>query len=206
MNAIKKHFPAKPFIWGLIAGILVMRILLTGSIVDLSALASHDAHYDANGEFHIHADFAAYINGQKLDLTAKKYMSAKNQVLAENVHLHDGKDNVIHFHAPGITLPVFFQSLGFTLTNDCFTTDQDKKYCTDDSHVLRLYVNRQPVQDLAHYVPKDADQLLLYYGAPDSPDITKELDSVTDEACIYTGSCPERGIAPPESCGLTCTI
>ncbi len=155
---------------------------------------------------HVHADFVVVINDQRINLSEEKYQSSVRQVLHKNVHLHDGDDHVVHRHAEGITYGEFLQSLGFTLTNECLTNDAGEKFCTDENNVLALYVNEVPQTVLTEYIPQEENKVLLYYGTRNNPKLREYLNTVTDESCIYSGTCPERGTAPAESCGLTCEI
>lgn len=161
-------------------------------------------YYD--DEVHVHADFLIYINDQKIDLTDPKYQSSAEQILHKNVHLHDDEDNVVHRHAEGITFAEFLNSVGFTLTNDCLTLDTAEAFCNNETQVLMLYVNKEPYVDISSYIPQEEDQVLLYYGTKGNPNLNQYLDSITNDSCIYSGTCPERGVAPAESCGLTCEI
>ncbi len=113
---------------------------------------------------------------------------------------------MIHLHAEGINLKVFFESLGFTLTNDCITTDTGDEFCSDDNNVFTLYINGQAHEDIVNYVVSDTDQIMLYFGEANPPGLEQYLAEVTDRACIYSGLCPERGTPPPEECGLTCEL
>ncbi len=155
---------------------------------------------------HVHSDFMIYINDQQIDLTDEKYQSSTNQILHKNVHLHDGEDNVVHRHAEGVTFSEFLGSLGFTLTNECLTDPTGMSFCSDANNVLTLYVNKIPKTILTEYIPEEEDQILLYFGTRDNPKLSEYQSSITDESCIFSGTCPERGIAPAESCGLTCEI
>lgn len=157
-------------------------------------------------EVHVHANFSFYILNNRVDLTAEKYQSSPESIKHPSMHFHDGVDTVLHRHAEGITLGEFMKSLGITLTSSCVTLDTQEEYCTDAHNVLRLYVNGTVVQDPASYVTQEKDRLLLYYGAPGDPIISELLMGVTDDACMYSGTCPERGNPPFESCGLTCEI
>lgn len=155
---------------------------------------------------HVHADFLIVIDDAKIDLTDEKYQSSAQAIRHKNVHLHDGDDNVVHRHAEGITFAEFLGSLGFTLTNDCLTNDAGGLFCTNNEKSLVLYVNEKPLTDVTGYIPQEEDQILLYYGALTNPKIAEYLNAITDESCIFSGTCPERGIAPAESCGLTCEL
>ena len=166
---------------------------------------SHDYGLGTEG-FHVHADFLVVANGEKIDLTDDKYMSVAKRVLHPGVHLHDNKDNIIHFHAPSISLVEFIESISLSLTPECLTVEEEK-FCTNDTSVLRLYVNEvDRTAEISTYEPQDNDRVLLYYGDPTESVIAPWLEAVTDRACIYTGTCPERGTAPAEECGLTCEL
>lgn len=155
---------------------------------------------------HVHSDFAFYVLGNKIDLTSEKYQSSSENTKHKTIHFHDGFDNVIHRHAKEVTFTDFLSSIGFTLTNTCLTMDTGTELCTDATNTLKLYVNGRPKTDVATYIIKEEDQILLYYGDPKSPDIIKYQEQITEDSCLYSGNCPERGDPPAESCGLTCEI
>jgi hypothetical protein len=188
----------------LIALVLIAIFATAGALYYAYLYHNPFTYYD--DEVHVHADFIIVVNDEKLNLTADEYQSSIKQVLHKNVHLHDGDDHVVHRHADGITFAEFLSSLGFTLNNECLTDDNDVKYCTDTENVLTLYVNKTPITLATEYIPQEEDQILLYYGRRDNDKLGEYLDSITDESCIYSGTCRERGTAPAESCGLTCEI
>jgi hypothetical protein len=157
-------------------------------------------------EVHVHADFAFYILGQKIDFTTEKYQSGTTSTKHKSIHFHDGNDDVIHRHAEGITLSEFLVSIDVILTNTCLTLDTGTTYCTDEKNVLILFVNGQRVTNIESYITQEKDRVLLYYGDPNSPDISAYQNEITDQSCLYSGTCPERGNPPTESCGLTCEI
>ena len=160
----------------------------------------------AHSEVHVHSDFLVYLDGKVYDFTADQYQTSAEQTLHQDIHLHDNEDEVIHRHNVGITLGEFFTSLGVQLSKDCIQTSTDKQFCSDDTNKLLLYINEEPTTDIASYVNQEEDQLLLYYGDPTDPIVSELTEQITDYSCIYSGTCPERGVAPPESCGLTCEI
>jgi hypothetical protein len=70
-----------------------------------------------------------------------------------------------------------------------------------------LFVNGELfTSPITQYVPVDNDRILLYYGNYDLGTIQPYLDAIPNDACYYSGTCPERGIAPDEECGLTCEL
>lgn len=157
-------------------------------------------------EVHVHSDFLINIQGETIDLSDDTYQSSAEQILLEDFHLHDNVGTVIHRHAAGLTLASFLKSLGFELTNECLTLDSGETYCSNQEHKLLLYVNGLIEQSPTTYIPQEGDRILLYYGDAGNRDIQSYLNAVTDEACIYSGTCPERGTPPPESCGITCEL
>ncbi len=157
-------------------------------------------------EYHIHADVVMVINDEQIDLSDTQYMSATGHILHADAHFHDGSDDIMHVHAEGIQLAEFYGSLGFSLTDTCITPPSGNTSCTNDDERLILFVNGIEAATVGSYVPQDSDQILIYYGSPDSPRITEYQARITNESCIYSGTCPERGLPPPESCGLTCEI
>ena len=152
---------------------------------------------------HEHVDFKVYLKGQAYNLSQQKYMSTADSKLSPFIHLHDSDGNIIHLHASGITLGMLFQSLGMNLTSTCFTLDNGTSYCTNQDYTLSMYVNGKKNNNYEKYGIKDLDRILLTYRNEDKGTLNTELNSVTDNACIFSGKCPERGAPPDESSCLT---
>jgi hypothetical protein len=168
----------------------------------------HDNHpiadpYDS--EYHVHADFHIIVNDTLLDLSSDQFQTTGMQSLHPDAHLHDNNGDVKHIHAEGITFAEFLESLGMKLTDSCLTLDN--KYCSGETAEVLLYVNNELfTSSITQYIPVDDDRILLYYGDAQNSEITTYLNNVPDDACYYSGTCPERGIAPNEECGLTCEL
>lgn len=161
--------------------------------------------YDS--EYHVHADFHIVVNGELVDLSDDMFMTTAEQSFHPDAHLHDNDGDVKHIHAENVTFVDFLESLEIELTDDCITLDNT--YCSDESNQLAMYVNDTLYTDpITEYVPVDDDRILVYYGTndPDPEQLQSYLDAVPADACYYSGTCPERGVAPPESCGLTCEL
>ncbi len=155
------------------------------------------------GDVHNHADFKVYLNNTPLNFAQEKYMSTKDKLISNFVHLHDMDGEVIHQHMSGITLKDFFESVGMELTSDCFATEGGAKYCNKDDKKLKMFVNGKSKSDFGNYEFKDLDQILITYGNDDEVTIQKQIDAVTDKACIQSQKCPERGKPHDESSCLT---
>lgn len=160
--------------------------------------------YPVKDEYHVHADFHIVVLDTLVDLSDDQFQTTSHQTVHPDLHLHDNVGTVKHIHAEHKTFVEFLDSLGITLTNSCITLDET--YCTDETNVLHLYVDGTQIEDIGSYVPVDDEQILVYYGPADETTISSYLNAVPDDACYYSGTCLERGVAPPESCGLTCEL
>lgn len=130
------------------------------------------------------------------------------------LHLHDGNGHVIHSHKPNQTIGQFFASIGLSMTTDCLTLDdhqfdaldpgwkkdfaREKALCNNGKFHWTFYVNGKVEPMNPEYVLRDIDKLLLIYSAGDIH--TTELESMTDDACLYSKTCPWRGEPPAENC------
>lgn len=196
--------PQITFIAGFCLGIIGMYVLIP-FLQTQEWWPGHTTH-DHSTEYHTHADFQIVINDQVLDLSAPEYMSTAEKILAPHVHLHDGDGSVVHYHAEEVTFASFLSSIGITLTDTCLTA-ASQTVCMSDTEEVALFVNEERyTKPLTTYVSTDLDRVLLYAGTTLTTSPDQYLDLVEDRACIFSGTCPERGIAPSESCGLTCEL
>lgn len=168
----------------------------------------HDNHPIANPydtDYHVHADFQIVVRETLVNLDADIFQTTSQQELHPDAHLHDNNGDVKHIHAKDITFADFLDSLDITLTDSCLTLDNE--YCSGEIEEVLLFVNDDLyTQPISTYVPVDNDRILLYYGKYSPETLQPFLDAVPDDACYYSGTCPERGIAPDENCGLTCEL
>ena len=170
---------------------------------------------------HTHADFAVFVDGTKLDFSAPQYMTTEAQEatlppgsIKLFMHLHDGNGHVIHRHKPGLTFGDFFSSIGLKLTKDCLKIDahqyasldagwksdfgRTRDLCADGKFHWTMVVNGEEHVFDPGYVFADSDQIMLIY---DSADIWSDSwKQMTNDACLYSKTCPWRGAAPTESC------
>jgi len=134
--------------------------------------------------FHIHFDLKVYINGKPVDFSLTKYQESKDNPLDPAIHFHDGNGKIVHVHARDISLRILFESLKINIPKGTVAYINGKKFNGD----------------IVSYIPQDLDQILIG---------SDNLSSVSNDACIYSLKCPERGSPPPESCvgglGTGCT-
>ena len=147
---------------------------------------------------HEHADFALYLEGQKFDFTKAKYQSSETNPLDPEAHLHDGNGEVTHKHRKGVTLGYFFNTIGMKFNSECLITDDGKEYCNTANKKLSMYVNGKENTAFGNYEFTDLDKILITYG--DMTGVADQITSISDDACLYSEKCPERGKPPTENC------
>jgi hypothetical protein len=143
---------------------------------------------------HTHADFAVWIDEERIIFSGDEYMSGlsideashdeDDEYHHEHLHLHDNVGHVVHRHKPGLTLHAFFDSLGVYLEE------------RDD---LRMFIHTKEVSFDLGYVFKDLDRILITNSTNDK-DVAYQLEQLTRDACIYSRMCPWRGDPPEENC------
>ena len=145
------------------------------------------------GSQHIHADWKIYIDGKQLDFSDKSHMERmrSNQPVSSFIHVDSGAPapekigDIIHMHATGIPLWVFFNSIGMDFNKDCITLENKEKFCNQGNAKLKFYVNGKPNNEFENYVFNDLDKILISYGSESEEEIKKQLTSITDFAKLH---------------------
>ena len=115
------------------------------------------------GSAHIHADFKVYINEKLIDFASQNYYMKSSFMHVDNNQNKQDASGVLHMHATGVPLWIFFKSVGINTTN------------------LNLYVNGKLNPEGINYVFNDEDKLLLT-DAIDEATINKQFESITNYA------------------------
>lgn len=149
---------------------------------------------------HEHADIKVYLDNKILDLGQDQYQSTDEKSLDADTHLHDGNGNNIHKHRTKKTLGDLFTSMGIQFTDTCFILETGEKYCNQGEKTLKLFVNGKENTLFGNYELTDLDRILISFGKDTPEEIISQQESVTDQACMYSEKCPERGKPPTESC------
>ncbi len=122
------------------------------------------------GSQHIHADWKVYIDGKTIDFSEYSHMERMQQGLTVSSFIHvdsgapapEKTGDVLHMHATGVPLWIFFDSIGLDLPGE-----------------MKFYVNGKEISDYENYAFNDLDKILITDG---QGDINQQLDSVTDFA------------------------
>lgn len=150
------------------------------------------------GSQHIHADWKVHINGIALDFFDKSHMERmrSNLPVSSFIHVDSGAPvpektgDVIHMHAEGIPLWIFFKSIEMDFNKGCITLgnkdlDNKEKYCNAGNKKLKFFVNGKENTEFENYVFNDLDKILISYGDENQEGIKNQLDSITDFAKLH---------------------
>ncbi len=153
------------------------------------------------GSQHIHADWKIYISGEPLGDTffeplAMDMSKMDSKITSSFIHMDKGApapektSDVLHMHATGVSLWIFFKSVGMDFNKNCLTMPKQidaqgasvsqQKFCSDGKNTLKFYVNGNPNSQWENYVFNDGDKILISYG--DGTYLTQQLNSITDFA------------------------
>ncbi|MBI4095979.1 MAG: hypothetical protein HY438_03905 [DPANN group archaeon] len=143
------------------------------------------------GSQHIHADWKIYINGKALDdkffdSIAMDMSKMNNSITSSFIHVDKGAPSpektgdVLHMHATGMPLWIFFKSVGMDFNKESMTLPDGRKFSNDGKNTLKFYVDGKPNNEWENYVFSGLDNILISYG--DETDMRQQLNSITDFA------------------------
>lgn len=163
---------------------------------------------------HWHADFTLFIDGEQVSFDNEAYFSTEDELVNANVHLHEPRINVVHVHRSLTTWDEFLRSLGFELIDTTtiagqagapltLTLPDGQEFREEDGNTFKFIVNGVRVDGVANTEIADIDRVLISYGPETFEEVLRDQwPQVTDEACIPSGRCLERGEPDDEPCGV----
>lgn len=209
----------KPYI---LFGILGISLLFAGCIAPNTPPSSQEVHLHT--DFAVYVDGVKWNFAQEKYMTEEKNERSK----AVHLHDMDGSVIHVHaanvtfglfLESLGMKLETRNNANGIgqevCFTDDegketcyprfgCYTLEEGQAICVDPMIIAqswRLFVNGEQLSEdvkMEDYVMKDLDQILLTNISFDG-DLESQLASVTDNACIQSEKCPERGKPSDES-------
>lgn len=121
----------------------------------------------------IKAAFAIYTRGTFRVFTLPMY---HNQ--STNVYITAETPNVITVEKPGATWGDFFDTLPFSLSEDCLVTGTKETFCTTQSEELRFYLNGVYVSGVLAKPITEGDRLLVTIGSESVGEELLKLDEI----------------------------
>jgi hypothetical protein len=161
---------------GILAGIVAVLGISSYNFYELSKTTTAQGVPPGSGPLggiHIHAGMLTLIYGQEFDYTSTAY-----QLKSPYIHFEKGNGETVHMHAANVTLGYLFQTLKIGFDDKCFTFPDKRAFCTNANYTLKFYVNHHQVPDLANYVFKDQDRILISYGNENETQINAQLARV----------------------------
>ena len=172
----KAQFKNKAIAIGILAGIIAVLGISSYNFYELSSTVTPKGMplgYGPLGGIHIHSGVLVMIYGQQFDFTSTAY-----QLKSPYIHFEKDNGETVHMHAANVTMGFLFGTLKIGLDDKCYTFPDARKFCTNDKYTLKFYVNHHQVPDLANYVFKDQDRMLISYGDENETQINSQLARV----------------------------
>ena len=133
----------------------------------------------ALGDEHEHISLLVRIFGDKFDFSLPAY-----QIKSAWIHFEGADGNTVHRHASGVTMGYLFESLGLTVTDECFIFQDGREFCNNEDYSIKFYVNHQKVDSILDYVGQEDDRILISYGNESPEDIEEQLAELDSQAII----------------------
>jgi hypothetical protein len=139
---------------------------------------------------HFHANWALFADGQRVDLTADRYMEDVAQCMADpanqrpedRVHMHNGDADVIHVHDAGATWGHFLANLGMGIGDD-YIEIGDARMANDEAKSLKFVLNGNRIRSLRNLTIVNRDRLLISFGSePVETVISTQFPQVAENA------------------------
>lgn len=158
-----------PVVAGVVGLAIVLAILFPGDNVA--------ARYGDLGSAHEHAALLISLNGTDVDLAQQKYMVRSNYIHVESYNgTLDG--TTLHKHSSNVPIGEFLKSIRMDISNGCFVTDNNQRFCDTDEYGLTSYVNGNETNDIMNYVVNDDDRVLITYGNQNSTELDREFEKL----------------------------
>ena len=121
----------------------------------------------------IKASFAIFTNGTVRTFTAVMYHN-----LSPDVYITAENPNIVVVEKEGITWQEFFDTLPFKLTKNCLITGTKQTFCTDDSGILKFYLNGTRDGDLLDREINNTDETLITFGPEEEPNLEYQFSQI----------------------------
>ena len=131
---------------------------------------------------HFHANWAIYIDGERLDLSGRRYMEEVSSCNAADgemtpqsrVHMHEGNHDVVHVHDLGATWGHLAGNLGVGLGEGYLILDDGARIFDGEDGRFTYILNGRALTSVHNELVASEDRLLISYG-PESLDELGEL-------------------------------
>lgn len=185
----------KTFLIGLVVGVLAL-----GLARFLAAPWPEPPHY--------HANWAIYVEGERLDLSADRYMEdvvtciAGGQTAEQRVHMHNGEDGVVHVHDDGVSWAHLLANLGMAAGDDYLILGDGRRLFAAGGRTVKFVINGFQVPEIGTRLIAPGDRLLISYGSePVEEAVAGQFPLVPSNAPAYDERQDPAGCAGAHEAG-----
>ena len=145
---------------------------------------------------HFHANWALIVDGQRVDLTADRYMEdvaacmadPANQRPEDRVHMHNHDQDVIHVHDAGVTWGHLLANLRMGIGDD-YIDMGDVRLVNDAEKSLKFVLNGNRIRSLRNLTIVNRDRLLISFGSESVETvIASQFPHVSDNAEVMNST------------------
>jgi hypothetical protein len=170
-------------------------LILAGFVLGILALAGF-RFVAAHGEepVHYHANFAVFLDGERLDLTDDRFMEdvaacagdPRNLPPTERVHLHNNDHDVVHVHHAGATWGHLFANLRMVLGDRLLVTRDGDVFTEGDDRSFKFILNGRSELSVFNQLIRPGDRLLISFGPESDREVLQtQFPQVLDNAPAF---------------------
>lgn len=183
--------------------------LLVGAVLGALALvAARVALVHPPEHTHFHANFAVFVDGRRVDLSAPRFMeevsactAAGETVLPRSrAHLHNGDADVAHIHHEGVTWGHLMANLGMGLGARHLALADGTVLTEGGGRTLKFVLNGKPQFAVHNELIRSGDRLLVSFGAEAPADaLARQFPQVAANAESFNSRPDPAGCSGPET-------
>lgn len=149
-----------------------------------------------NHTVHHHANWAVFVDGERLDLSGDRFMeeigacsaSYQGVLPEERVHMHENNHDVVHVHHDGATWGALMANLDMALGDDFLRTADGVWHQGDQERVLVFILNGIQVPSVHNRVIGSGDRLVISVTSDPGSVMGSEYPQVADDAEEYNAT------------------
>jgi hypothetical protein len=158
---------------------IIIPIIAAVAVAGVAAavLSPRGPDFGALGSAHVHAIFAAKMDGRDIDFSQRQYQvgATGNQY----IHFEGGDGTTIHRHSTKVPIGEYLHSADMDIRDGCFVLDNGDQFCNDGKK-LRFFVNGEERSSIMDYVLQDEDRILIIYGDENETELQAEFDRLDE--------------------------
>jgi len=173
----RKSFLIAAGIFGIIAVIVGYSVIV---FINMPGAPGAPPGAGTLGDEHEHISLLVRLFGDRFEFSSPAY-----QIKSSWIHFEGADGNTIHRHSSGVTMGYLFETLGLTLTDECYvfkSQQGERDFCTDDNFSLKFYINHQQVDSILEHIGQEGDKVLISYGNETPDEIEEYLQELDTQA------------------------